>query len=105
MKPRRRKYGNAPVEIEGKRFDSKREAMRYLVLADMERRGEIRKLELQPRFPVEIEGSKVCTYVADFQYLKDGELVVEDVKGMRTQVYKLKKKMIEAVYPFEITEI
>lgn len=105
MKPRRRKYGNTPVEIDGKRFDSKKESMRYLVLSDMERRGEITKLALQPRFPVEIEGSKICTYVADFQYLRDGELVVEDVKGMKTQVYKLKKKMVEAIYPFEVTEI
>ena len=101
----RSKYGNTPTHINGFRFDSKKEATRYLVLADMARHGEITKLALQPRFPVKIEGRKICTYVADFQYLKDGKLVVEDVKGMRTQVYKLKKKMVEALYDFEITEI
>ena len=102
---KRSKYGNTTVTFDGHRFDSKKEGLRYLVLADMARHGEIEELALQPRFPVEIEGKKICTYVADFQYLKDGELIVEDVKGVRTPVYRLKKKMVEALYPFEITEI
>jgi hypothetical protein len=105
MKQKRSKYGNTITHINGFRFDSKKESLRYLVLADMARHGEITKLALQPRFPVEIAGKKICTYVADFQYLRDGELVVEDVKGMKTQVYKLKKKMVEALYDFQITEI
>ena len=79
--------------------------MRSWIRCGLPRHGEITKLALQPRFPVEIEGVPICTYVADFQYLKDGELIVEDVKGMRTQVYKLKKKMVEALYDFQITEI
>lgn len=102
---KRSKYGNTITHINGFRFDSKKESLRYLVLADMARHGEITELALQPRFPVEIAGKKICTYVSDFQYLKDGELIVEDVKGMKTQVYRLKKKMVEALYPFEITEI
>ena len=65
----------------------------------------LRRLELQPRFAIEIKGRKICTYVADFQYRLDGDLVVEDVKGVRTPVYRLKKKMVEAVYDFAITEI
>jgi hypothetical protein len=102
---KRSKYGNTPATFDGERFASKKEGERYLVLKDMAKRGEIEELELQPRFAIEIQGRKICTYVADFQYRLGGERVVEDVKGMRTPVYKLKKKMVEALYPFEVTEI
>lgn len=102
---RRSKYGNVQVTFDGKRFDSKKEGMRYVLLKDMVRHGEIEELELQPRFDIFINQIKICTYVADFRYRLDGERIVEDVKGMRTQVYKLKKKMVEAFYGFEITEI
>jgi hypothetical protein len=99
------KYGAMPTRIDGHRFASKKEGMRYVLLKDMANRGEIEELELQPRFAIEIKGRKICTYVADFQYRLDGDLVVEDVKGVRTPVYRLKKKMVEAVYDFAITEI
>jgi hypothetical protein len=46
------------------------------------------------------------TYIADFTYFeKDGQQVIEDVKGVRTPVYRLKKKIIEAEYGIAITEI
>ena len=49
----------------------------------------------------------VCVYVADFRYREglEGILTIEDVKGVRTPVYKLKKKLVEVIYGFRITEI
>jgi len=67
----------------------------------------IRDLELQPEFPVVVEGRHICVYKADFRYvdLVTGEVVTEDSKGMRTPVYKLKKRLVEALYPVTIREV
>lgn len=82
-------------------FDSKMERDRYLLLRMMEETGEITDLKCQVKFeliPAQyIDGKCVerkCEYVADFTYYQDGSLVVEDVKGFRTDVYKLKRKMM-----------
>jgi len=60
-------------------------------------------LRFQVDFPcvitVEGEDKKICSYVADFRYKRDGEVVVEDTKGIITQVFTLKKKLVEALYP------
>jgi hypothetical protein len=108
----RSKYGAVPTVLDGVRFASKREAARYATLKLLERAGEIKELELQPRFPLYVcrrqngELHKVCDYVADFQYRegRDGVLVVEDSKGMRTPTYRLKAKMFTAQYGLEIRE-
>ena len=69
-------------------------------------RGKIAGLELQPRFDCVVAGVKICSYVADFRYRRDGAAVVEDVKGVRTAVYRLKRKLAEACHPgLVITEI
>lgn len=88
-------------------FDSKREASHYGDLLLRERIGEIEALELQPRYPVVVAGKKICVYVADFRYLDrlTGATVVEDVKGVRTAIYRIKKKLVEALYDVEIVEI
>lgn len=101
------KYRNQPVEIDGIRFDSKAEARRYQELILLERAGEIKDLVLQPRFPIAVKGKLVCTYVGDFQYWDRSadRLVCEDVKGMRTAVYKLKKKLLQAALGIEVREI
>jgi len=65
----------------------------------MQRAGEISHLQLQPAFPCIIDGQKICTYKADFKYFTAKECVVEDVKGVKTPVYRLKKKLVEALYP------
>jgi hypothetical protein len=111
----RQKYGAVPTTVDGVRFHSKAEARRYAELKLLERAGEIRELELQPKFPIVAGGrwclkgreKTVCTYIADFRYRRGpkGILVIEDVKGMRTPVYKLKKKLVEAQYGIEIVEI
>jgi hypothetical protein len=71
----------------------------------LERAGVIKELKLQPKFLLqegfERDGKKyrAIFYIADFEYIKDGKRIVEDVKGMKTDVYKLKKKMFLKKYP------
>ena len=92
-------------------FASKAEARRYTELLLLESAGEIRDIELQPTYPLLTptpDGSLVSTakYVADFRYrdIPSGATVVEDVKGVRTQVYKLKRRWVEAQYGITIIE-
>lgn len=104
---RQSKYHAVRTEVDGVTFASKREAARYAELKMLERCGAIHGLKLQPRFDVVIFGEKVCSYVADFQYFDNtsSRLVTEDVKGMKTPVYRLKKKLMKAVYGIEIAEV
>lgn len=106
------KYHAIPTVVDGIRFDSKKEARRYQELKLLVRAGEISDLELQPRFAlsgVSHAGGaeKICTYVADFQYLNiaDGEVVVEDVKGMLTPMYRMKKRWVKTQYGITIREV
>lgn len=105
------KYNSRKTTVDGITFDSKKEARRYLVLKKMEQDGEIKNLRLQvpvelvPSFEIVIDGKKrkrrPITYVADFVYYRDDEKVIEDVKGLRTPVYNIKKKLFE--YKFKTT--
>lgn len=107
------KYRNEKVEYDGITFDSKRERDRYIVLKDAERQGIISDLVCQPKFTLlpaqyheetvqlktKVKTVRKCdflatTYTGDFQYIKDGNVVVEDVKGMLTPEYRLKEKMM-----------
>lgn len=100
------KYKAKPTVVNGVKFASKKEAERYKDLLLLEGFGDITELELQPRFPIIFNDIKICTYVADFSYIKKGEKdkTVEDVKGFKTRVYSLKKKMMKAVHDIEILE-
>tara|TARA_R110000787_G_scaffold160652_4_gene274237 strand:+ start:992 stop:1336 length:345 start_codon:yes stop_codon:yes gene_type:complete len=104
---RKSKYNAVKTEVDGIVFDSKAEAKRYGELRLLLMADEIRQIELQPKFPCHVNGDLICTYVADFKYRdqRTGERVIEDVKGMKTPVYKLKKKLVEALYALEIVEI
>lgn len=99
------KYRNKKVIVDKKEFDSKREGNRYKELKLLERAGEIKNLELQPRFLLQDSFKKngrtfrKIEYVADFKYIENGKAIVEDVKGMQTDVFKLKHKIFEKVYP------
>jgi hypothetical protein len=104
-KPKRSKYGNKRTLYDGIWFDSKAEAERYKVLKAWEAASIISQLELQPQYPCVINGKKCFLYKADFMYTRDGQQVIEDVKGYRTAVYILKKKVIEALYNIEIVEV
>lgn len=102
------KFGAVPAIVDGIRFASRREARRYRQLRLLEAAGVIARLELQPEFRCEVNGRLVCKYFADFRYFDHDrdEVVIEDVKGVRTDVYRLKKRLVEALYPgVEIEEI
>lgn len=85
--------------IDNIRFASKREGKRYSELKLLERAGQIRNLELQPKFPLKINGSLICTYVGDFLYFEDNKRVIEDSKGFKTKEYIIKRKLLLALYP------
>lgn len=103
-KPRRNKFGNVRTVVDGRTFDSKAEARRYQELKRLQIAGAISGLRLQVRFPLRVNGVTVANYLADFVYVRDGRRVVEDVKGMRTAVYKLKCRLMQAVHGIEILE-
>lgn len=98
------KYRAIRTEVDGIKFASKAEAKRYGVLKMMQMAGEITGLKLQPKFSIVVYGQKVCDYVADFQYVRHGEAITEDVKGMKTPIYRLKKRLMLAVHGIEIKE-
>lgn len=114
------KYRNEKTEVDGIVFDSRKEANRYRELKLLEKAGEISDLRLQVKFelvpaiyeygvciPRAVCVQKAVTYIADFVYRDKmtGEEIVEDVKGMKTEVYKLKKKLLRWRYGIEIKEV
>ena len=108
------KYHNIKKTVDGIKFDSKAEAERYVELKLMQRAGHISGLQLQPEFELipryKKNGKTVrkTVYIADFMYTDNytDETVIEDVKGVKTAVYKLKKKLFEYRYPqYTITEV
>lgn len=105
------KYRNKPVVIDNIRFSSQREARRYCELKLLEKFGKITDLVLQPRFPIVVNEQKVCTYVADYAYREvlqpnvHGPVIIEDAKGVRTDIYKLKKRLMKAVHSIDIIEV
>ena len=100
------KYRAVKTVVDGIRFDSKAEAQRYRDLSLLCFAGNIASLEWQVSFPLVVGDVTICSYVADFRYtsVPSGEIVVEDVKGVCTPVYRLKKKLVRALYGFEIQE-
>ena len=99
------KYSSRRCQIQGEfgdviKFDSVMERKRYILLRQYEQAGVIRALELQPRFTLlekfESNGIKhrAIIYVADFRFFMDGKDIVEDVKGMETKEYLLKRKIL-----------
>lgn len=102
---KRAKYHNRPVVYQGQRFDSQRELARWLELSTLAKAGIIRQLARQVRFPLVVNGVKISEYRADFTFLQAGRLVVEDAKGYPTREYKLKKKLILALYRITIKEV
>ncbi len=113
-KPRKGRYGNVKKIMEdGVRFDSKREFLRYRDLRILELTEEIFDLQVHPKYPITIGGIPIMvssnqhnkwdrhlTYEADFEYIKDGDVVIEDVKmqsGHRTGIYKLKRALMRAM--------
>lgn len=107
---KKQKYNNTWVEHNGRKFQSKKEGKRYLELYAMERAGEITNLNLQVPLKCIVNEQLVCKLIADFVYINgDGELIHEDVKGMKMgaayQMFKLKKKLVKACLGIEVVEI
>jgi hypothetical protein len=105
----RSKYGNTPTELDRRKFDSKVEAVRYAELRLLQRSGRITELICQPEYPITVNGITVARYIADFEYMNQySERVVEDVKSEATRtnpVFRLKKKLVEAIHGISITEV
>lgn len=100
------KYNNKKTTVDGIEFDSKKEADYYCMLKILKQAGEIKdfglqqKYELQPGFEKNGEKYRAITYIADFVIVNlDGTTEEVDVKGIETQVFKIKKKMFEYEYP------
>lgn len=124
MRANRPKYGNKRVEWQGISFDSKKEMQRYLVLKDAQENGVISDLQLQPKWeliPKITETyvkhlktkDKICErtvmlpihYTADFSYIKDGELIVEDVKSsplLLSRDVPLRLKMMKYFHDIDV---
>ena len=111
------KYHAKRMDLDGYHFASHAEARRYRELQLLVLGHAIADLECQPVFPLHvvelyrtgwpIQITTVAKYVADFRYtdLRNGEIVVEDVKGVRTPTYKLKKKLVEAIHGITVREL
>jgi hypothetical protein len=106
----RPKYGAVPTLVDGIKFASKKEAARYRELKLLVLAGAIRDLQLQPRFVLTVQGVTIGKYIGDFRYEELTETggrwdtVVEDVKGVKTPIYRLKKRIVEALYGIDIRE-
>jgi len=101
------KYKNTKVVYDGIRFDSKAELKRYKELKIIEQSGGIAELELQKEFlliPAQ-NGERKVSYKADFAYMENGSMVVEDVKGVITKDYVIKRKLMLFVHGIKIKQI
>jgi|SRR5688572_29052720 len=102
------KYRNKRTKVDGFTFASKKEAGRYQELRLLEKAGKITSLAIQERWPLTVNGIKVGTYVADFSYWDESDhskgRVVEDCKGYKTPIYKLKKLLMFAIHGVKIRE-
>lgn len=109
--PKKSKYNAAGERIDGRWFASAAEARRYEQLKVMVENNQIDNLELQKKLPCTVNNIVICNYLADFAYdvIDDRgypvRSVIEDVKGMITDVYRIKKKLVEAVHRIKIQEI
>jgi hypothetical protein len=103
------KYKNIKTVINGITFDSKKEAEYYGILRLKEKARLIERFEMQVRYNIVVNSQKIGFYKADFVTYKNGKVLeVIDVKSEMTKklpVYRLKKKMIKAIYGFDIVEI
>jgi hypothetical protein len=91
--------------MEGIRFASRKEAKKYKELSLMVKAGMLVRVDRQVRYPLIVNGDKICVYIADFiTYDFEGNRKVIDIKGFLTPVYKIKKKLMKAIYGIDIIE-
>lgn len=106
------KYHNQKCIYKGMKFDSKKEMNYYIKLELLQRAGEITELKRQVEFvlletfKLEDKTYRKTKYIADFTYKdKEGKYHVVDTKGIKTDVYLLKKKLMAWKYGIEIEEV
>lgn len=100
------KYNNSWTTVDGIKFQSKGEAGCWKWLQSRVKAGEIQALSRQQSYELKVDGKLVCKYVADFVYLdSDLKTVVADYKGMVTDVYRLKKKLMKACHGIDLVEL
>jgi len=99
----RPKYGNRKVHLDGYIFDSAREAKYYQDHKYLQQAGEISQLEVHPVFKIVVNGIKIGRYTADLSFReKSGRYRVIDVKSpitAKTEAFRLRKRLVEALYP------
>lgn len=104
------KYRNVQTEYNGIKYMSKKEAD-YAAQLDWQRKAKnpkekVIEVEVQVPFQIILNNIKICKYLADFKVkYADGHEEIIDVKGVRTDVYRLKKKLVEAQYGIKIIEV
>lgn len=111
------KFNAKKITVDGKTFDSKKEASRYSELKLLERAGQISDLDTQVTFcliPKQVDDNgrvveRACTYKADFVYTENGKRVVEDVKGFKHsnayQLFAIKRKLMLFTHGIRIKEV
>jgi len=108
-----RKYRNEPQTEDGHQFASRLEVRRYFELKTMAAAKLISELKVHPEFALHSPDPngiprRVCAYIADFSYVRDGKLVVEDAKSQptrQTAIYQLKRRMVQCEWGIEVIEI
>jgi len=98
-------WKNIHVEDGGYRFDSKAEHRRWQQLVLLEKAGAISDLLVHPQYTLVVNGLTICRYTADFRYTDRGKEVVEDVKGRLTQIYGIKKRLMQACLGIKVREV
>jgi uncharacterized protein YlaN (UPF0358 family) len=102
------KYKNVKTEYNGIKYDSKKEAA-YAQTLDLLKKAEgkdkLIKWTRQIPFQISIGGEKICKYIADFHVSYSDRNEIVDVKGYKTAMYRLKKKLVEAQYMIKIKEV
>lgn len=106
----RSKYGNLKTEYNGTVFHSKKEAEYAKTLDWMKKittpSDRVLRYDMQVPFQIIMNGIKIAKYIADFKvFYADGSEEIIDVKGVRTNIYVLKKKLVEAQYGVKIIEV
>lgn len=103
---RRNKWNARKVRLDGYVFGSIMESERYAQLKLMQKIGQIASLTVHPKWPIEINGIRVCFVELDFKYLdKNGDWRYEDVKGADNAMSRLKRRMVEAAYEITVEVI
>lgn len=100
------KYGNIPTTVYGKTFHSKLEAERFVELRLLAKAGKIKNLQCQVKFALDVEGVHITNYIADFTYhTEHGAFVVEDTKGVITDVYRMKERLMAACHGIKVERV